>query len=112
MPSVVAWFSPDDTLLLEQTTIIRIVGYDLWMVNLAIQGPAGTERVTIKACGEWTKIAGILHVKYLGIFENKNCKPTLRAGIEFRDPHVVDIRKHSFAGVPIFEPSRMGHYPR
>ena len=108
MSRVVAWFSPNDTLLVEQTAVIRVVEYDEPSVRLDVRETADAEPVPVVVGSEWSKVVGALEVRYRGILVNEKCQPARRAGIEFRDTASVDVRRHSFAGVPVRGAMPMG----
>jgi hypothetical protein len=108
MPSIIACFSPNDTLLVNQVAVIRIVEYSDPAVTLEVLPTADAQPLTLSVGSEWSKIFGALEMRYRGIFVNQNCQPARRAGIEFRDTEAIDVRLHSFAGVLVRDPPRMG----
>lgn len=108
MSSVLACYSPDDTLLVDQTAVIRVVDYADPSVTLEIRAVPDAPPRTITLDSEWSNIVGALEGRYRGIFVNDKCQPSRRAGIEFRDTAKVDLRRHSLKGVPIRGASPMG----
>lgn len=102
------WFSPNDTLLVEQTAVIRVVDYDERSVRLEVLETPDAERIAVVVGSDWSNIIGALEVRYRGIFVNEKCQPARQAGIEFRDTALVDVRRHSFKGVPVRRATPMG----
>jgi hypothetical protein len=101
MPSVIAWFSPNDTLLVDQAAVIFIIEYSELAVTLEVLTALNIQPVMVSVGTEWARIYGALEVRYLGIFVNEKCEPARQAGIEIRKNDDIDVRRHSFAGVPI-----------
>ena len=107
MPSVIAWFSPNDTLLVDRAAVLRIVDYSEASATLEVRATEQAQPITLAIDSRWSKVIGALEVRYRGIFVNEKCQPARQAGIEFRDTDVVDIRPHSFAGVPVRDGPRI-----
>src|SRR5688500_11403974 len=106
MPFVISCFSPNDTLLVDQAAVVRVVGYSESSVTLEVRATADAEPASIVVGSEWSRVVGALHARYRGIFVNEKCRPARRAGIELGDMAEVDVRRHSFAGVPVRNPTR------
>jgi len=111
MPSVIAWFSPNDKLLIDQTATICIVEYSELSVILEVVTAPTAPPATVAVGSKWFTVYGALEVRYRGVFVNDKCQPAKRAGIQFRDTAVVDVRRHSFAGVSVADSKPMGREP-
>jgi hypothetical protein len=108
MPSVIACFSPNDTLLVDQAAVIRVVDYAEPSVTLEIRATSHAQPVSIAVGSEWLNVVGALEARYRGIFINEKCQPARLARIEFRDTGAIDVLRHSSADVPIVGARPMG----
>lgn len=106
--AVLTWFSPGDTLFVENSWSVRVVEYDDEQVTLEVSPRNGADSNIAVIRREWTVLVDGLEVYYRGIFVNERCDPARMAGIHFRDVEAVDVRQDTFKGVPVHPPLKLG----
>ncbi len=98
-----------DTLLLDREFIFRVDGFDAESLDISILTEEGSELRRLhlqKNC--WISVTNKLHTLYRGIHVNPRCNPPEGAIVAFDDPEKTDIRYHSFRGILVRNPPRIG----
>ena len=70
-------------------------------VTLSVEDRSGQAVREVSIGFEWVPVAHGLEVHYDGQWPDERSPTHTRPGIEFRDLALVDLRHHSFAGVPV-----------
>ena len=106
---VLTWFNRRDSVIVEQSTVLRVLDFDAHTLKLALEDPAGAVTGELDVGYGLHTTVHDLEVRYTGLWPRDDfTSAKKKAGIEFQDVAVVDVRRHSFAGEPIGGERRMG----
>ena len=108
MQQLLGWFRRRDSLIVEQKRIVRVIDFGPESVTLTIEEPRGYVVGDVSVGFEWVPLTLGLEVQYDGQWPDRRSPTHTMAGIRFRDIDKVDVRQHSFGGVPVRGARRIG----
>jgi hypothetical protein len=102
MGQVLAWYSRFDSVIVDKSTVLRVIDHDADSVTLALEDLAGKVLGQVSAViDEWRPAVHGLEVRYDGQYPDAHSPTHTKPGIVFRDIGVIDVRPHSFRGTPV-----------